>query len=72
MHGTISHLYNPFFCKFPSWLLPTCLEPPVQGCAYPPLGAPRYTGKDENIAGAIRAAPFAFHFFPNWSEFNRP
>ena len=26
-------------------------------------GATLPSGKDENIAGAIRAAPFAFHFF---------
>ena len=38
--------------------------PPVARCASPPVRAPRNTGKDENIAGAIRAAPFAFHSLP--------
>ena len=50
--------------------LPTCLvQSPTCGCACRPLGAPRCTGKDENIAGAIRTllrpAPFAFLF---WQE----
>ena len=47
----------------PAWSSPTC------GCACRPLGAPRCSGKDENIAGAIPAllhpAPFAFLF---WQE----
>ena len=58
-------------CKFPGWQAPTCLvqQSPTCGCACRPLGAPRCTGKDENIAGAIRTllhpAPFAFLF---WQE----
>ena len=53
---------NPFFASSQGSYLPACTT-----CGWVRLaaggGATLPSGKDENIAGAIRAAPFAFHFF---------